>query len=328
MTTRIVLDAMGGDRAPGETVRGAVEANRELGLEVILVGDQPAIVAELSHYPGGRFTVVNAGTAVGMDEHPSDVLRSKKDCSIAVGLEMVARGEADGFVSAGNSGAIMAFALFKLGRIKGVERPALGLAHPTMQGPSLLLDVGANTDCKPQYLLQFAQMGSVYFRSVFGVASPRVALLSTGAEETKGNQVVQEAHKLLKNSGLNFVGNVEGMDLPMGGVEVVVCDGFTGNVALKLSEGIGEMFVRSLRKELGSTLVSRLAASVLRPSFRRVLKITDYTEYGGVPLLGVNGVCIIAHGRSSSRAIVSALRVAKQAAEQHTIEAIRDACAV
>lgn len=317
---------MGGDNGPRETVRGAAEAARELGMEIILVGRQEAIVSEVSHYPGAHFTVVNADDEVGMHEHPSDVLRSRKGSSMAVGLDLVAKGQAEGFVSAGNSGAIMAFALFTLGRIKGVERPALGLAYPTLNGPGLLLDVGANTDCKPQYLVQFAHMGSIYHHSVFGTASPRVALLSTGEEETKGNQTVQEAHRLLKDSPrLNFIGNVEGRDVPVGGADVIVCDGFTGNVALKLSEGMGEMFVSRMRQELGRTFISRMAAAVLRPSFRRMLKTMDYTEYGGVPLLGVNGVCIIAHGRSNSRAIKSALRVAQQAAEQNTTEAIRDA---
>jgi phosphate acyltransferase len=324
MTVRIALDAMGGDHAPRETVHGAVLAAREFDVEIILVGRQPEIVAELAKHPDARISVVHADQVVDMHEHASDVVRAKKDSSIAVGLGLVSRGEAQAFVSAGNSGAVMAFSLFTLGRIKGIERPALGLIFGTPAGPCLLLDVGANVDCKPQYLLQFARMGSTYVEKVYGKKTPRVGLISTGEEDTKGNQLVQEAHRLLKDDHVNFVGNIEGKDLPTGLVDVVVCDGFTGNVMLKLSEGLGSLLVATLRKELNSNLLYKLAGLVLMPALRRAMKSFDYTEYGGVPLLGLNGVCIIGHGRSSARAIKNAIRAAKLAAEQQIVQSISE----
>jgi phosphate acyltransferase len=324
MSIRIALDAMGGDPAPQETVHGAVLAAREYDLDVILVGRQPEILAELSKHPDERISVVHASQVVDMHEHASDVVRAKKDSSIAVGLGLVAKGEAQGFVSAGNSGAVMAYSLFTLGRIKGVERPALGLVFGTPTGPCLLLDVGANVDCKPQYLLQFARMGSTYVEKVFAKPSPRVGLISTGEEDTKGNQLVLEAHRLMKEDHVHFIGNVEGKDVPAGMADVLVCDGFTGNVVLKLSEGLGSTLVSTLRKELSSNIVYKLAGLVLMPALRRAMKAFDYTEYGGVPLLGVNGVCIIGHGRSSARAIKNALRVAKLCAEQQVIRAMSE----
>jgi glycerol-3-phosphate acyltransferase PlsX len=324
MTIRIALDAMGGDHAPRETVHGAVLAAREYDIEVVLVGRQPELHTELARHPDTRLSVVHAEQVVDMHEHASDVVRAKKDSSIAVGLGMVARQEAQAFVSAGNSGAVMAFSLFTLGRIKGIERPALGLVFGTPKGPCLLLDVGANVDCKPQYLLQFARMGSTYVEKVYGKPSPRVGLISTGEEETKGNQLVQEAHRLLKEDHVNFIGNIEGRDLPAGMADVAVCDGFTGNVVLKLSEGLGSLLVSTIRRELTSNLLYRLAGLVLLPALRRSMKSFDYTEYGGVPLLGLNGVCIIAHGRSNALAIKNAIRVARLAAEQHIIQAISE----
>lgn len=316
---------MGGDHAPGVVVEGAIAAAREFGVEVVLVGQKTAVEQELAkHDPAGlSLSVVHTEEVVGMEEHAAAALRQKRQSSIAVGVSLVREGQADAFVSAGNSGAVMASALFGLGRIKGIERPALGTVYPTTTGKCFIIDAGANADCKPEYLLQFAVMGSAYMERVFGVARPRVGLLSNGEEETKGNGLVQECHPLLKASGLNFIGNVEGKDIPLGTADVVVCDGFAGNVAIKLSEGLASAIFDILKKELTADIVSKLAALVLKPAFRRIKKRLDYAEYGGAPLLGVNGITIIAHGRSNALAIKNAVRVAKQAVDQNLVEAIR-----
>lgn len=252
--------------------------------------------------------------------------RTKKDSSMVVGLKLVASGEAAAFVSAGNSGAVLAASLFTLGRIRGVERPGLGAVFPTLNGNarSILIDAGAVTDCEPVFLLQFAHMGSIYMEKVLGVAQPRVGLLSNGEEETKGNQLVLKARQLLQESKLNFVGNVEGKDLPLGVVDVVVADGFTGNVALKVSEGVSEAVLQMVKDTINSRLHYRLAALLLMPALRQLVKQTHFTEYGGVPLLGVNGVTIVAHGRSDARAIASAVRVAKHAVEVGMVSAISE----
>ena len=326
---RIALDAMGGDRAPSEIVAGAVEAVREHGREIVLVGRRPVIEEELARQGASdsRLSVVDALEVVSMDESPVASYRTKKDSSIAVGLRLLRDREVQGFVSAGNSGAIMTAALFILGRIEGIERPALATVFPTLLGKCLLIDVGANAECKPHYLAQFGLMGSVYMERVFGCQSPKVGLLSNGEEDSKGNQLVQEARPLLRGAPLRFVGNVEGKDIPFGLADVVVCDGFTGNVVLKLAEGIGEMFFQMLREELTRNVLSQAAAAVLRPSFRRIAKRLDYQEYGGAPLLGVNGVCSIAHGRSSAKAICNAIRVTIQAAEGGLVQAIAERAA-
>lgn len=321
-TIRIALDAMGGDHAPAVVVEGAVAAAREPGVEVILVGRAEVIKAELSKHDtsGLSLPIVHAEDVVEMDEHASTALRQKRQSSIAVGIGLVKEGDASAFVSAGNSGAVMAKALFGLGRIQGVERPAIGTVFPTKSGKCFILDIGANADCKPDYLVQFATMGSAYMERVFGISNPRVGLLSNGEEETKGNQLVQAVFPLLKAAPVNFVGNVEGKDVPSGMADVVVCDGFTGNVLLKLSEGVASSLFDVLKEELTSSLANKLAAMVLKPAFRRVKRRLDYAEYGGAPLLGVNGVVIIAHGRSNALAIKNAVRVAKQAADQKLVE--------
>ena len=258
-----------------------------------------------------------------MDEHPVAAVRAKRRSSMVVGMQLVRDGQAQAFVSAGNSGAAFAAGLFVLGRIEGIERPALAAVFPTMRGPLLLLDIGANADVRPQHLRQFALLGSVYMEKAFAIARPKVGLLSNGEEETKGNLVVLEAHKLLRESNLNFVGNVEGRDLPLGEkADVVVCDGFVGNVAVKLSEGVSEMLFSLIRSEIQANFVRRLAALALKPAFRAVKRRLDYEEYGGAPLLGVRGVAIVAHGRSTAKAIRNALRVAAQTAEQGMVESI------
>jgi len=322
--TRIALDAMGGDRAPSVVVEGAVAAAREYGLEVILVGPREQIQRELARHevPGLKIPIVHADEMVGMGEHATAAIRQKRNSSIAVGIGLVREGRADGFVSAGNSGAVMAAALFGLGRIEGIERPAIGAVYPTSTGRCFIVDAGANVDCKPEYLAQFALMGSAYMERVFGVANPRVALLSNGEEETKGNSLIQACHPLLRASRLNFVGNVEGKVIHLGMADVVVCDGFAGNVVIKLSEGLASALFDILKTELTAGPVSRLAALALKPAFRRVMRRLDYAEYGGAPLLGVKGVAVIAHGRSNALAIKNAVRVAGQAVDQKLVDAI------
>ncbi len=330
---RVALDAMGGDNAPGEIVLGAIQAAREYGMGVYLVGREEAIRAELAKHDthGLDLPIVHTDEVIEMDEHPANAVRRKKNASMTLSLQLVRDGAALGAVSAGNSGAMMAASLFTLKRIAGVERPALGGVFPTKDGACLVIDMGANTDCKPEYLQQFALMGSIYMERIFKVAKPRVALLANGEEESKGNQQVVDTHQLLKSSaatlGINFIGNVEGRDIPAGSADVVVCDGFVGNVVLKLSEGLAETLLGLLRAEMTSTLVNKLAAAVLRPGLRRVGKRLDYAEYGGVPLLGVNGSAIISHGRSNAKAIKNALRVARQTAETGVAAAIAEGLA-
>jgi phosphate acyltransferase len=332
-SVRVALDAMGGDNAPGEIVLGAVQAAREYGMGVYLVGREEAIRAELAKHDTSSLDlpIIHTDEVIEMDEHPANAVRRKKNASMTLALQLVRDGKALGAVSAGNSGAMMAAALFTLKRIEGVERPALGGVFPTKDAACLVIDMGANADCKPEFLLQFALMGSIYMERIFGVSSPRVGLLANGEEETKGNQLVQDTHQLLKANaatlGLNFTGNVEGRDIPAGSADVIVCDGFVGNVVLKLSEGLAETLIGLLRTQMTSTLPSKLAGAVLRPGLRKVFQRLDYAEYGGVPLLGVNGSAIISHGRSKAKAIKNALRVARQTAETNVAGAIADGLA-
>jgi glycerol-3-phosphate acyltransferase PlsX len=321
---------MGGDKSPGEVIKGAVQAARAYNVGVYLVGNETTIQAELAKHDtsGLDLPIVHTDEIIEMDEHPAAAVRRKKNASMILALQLVRDGKALGAVSAGNSGAMLAASLFTLKRIPGVDRPALGGVFPTKNGVCLVIDMGANTDCKPEYLQQFALMGSVYIERIFNVRNPRVGLLANGEEEGKGNQQVIEAHKLLKESArtmnLNFIGNIEGHDIPSGNVDIVVCDGFVGNVALKLGEGIGETILNLLKEEMTSSLVKKLAAAILKPGLRKVFKRLDYAEYGGVPLLGINGAAIVAHGRSNAKAIQNAIRVAKQTAETEVATAIAD----
>jgi len=325
---RVALDAMGGDNAPGEVVLGAIQAARELSMGVYLVGREDAIRAELAKHDtsGLDLPIVHTDEFIEMDEHPVSAVRKKKNASMTLALQLVRDGSALGAVSAGNSGAMMAASLFTLKRIEGVDRPALGTVFPTRDGVSFVLDVGANTDCKPEYLQQFALMGSIYMERIFSVASPRVGLLANGEEETKGNELVIQTHQLLKahaeTLGINFIGNVEGREIPTGGADVVVCDGFVGNVVLKLSEGLAETLLGMLRTQMTSSLLNKLAAAILQPGLRKVFRRMDYAEYGGVPLLGINGSAIVSHGRSNAKAIKNALRVARQTSETDVVGAI------
>lgn len=327
---RIALDAMGGDRAPAAEVEGAVQAARELGVEVVLVGQEKLILAELARH-GGRIpgiSVVNAPSRVTMEDSPSQVVRRKRDSSIWVATELVKSGNVQAVISAGNTGATMATALFLLGTLEGVERPAIAAVLPTLQGTAVLLDVGANVDCKPAQLLQFAMMGVEYSRSVLNKTDPKVGLLSIGAEDTKGNDLTKEAFKLLKEAPLSFVGNVEGRDVYSGGADVIVCDGFIGNVALKISEGLADAIHRLLKREIAGSRLGRLGYLLFRQSLTKFRRRLDYAEYGGAPLLGVNGLTIICHGRSSARAIKNAFKVARdyynRETDQHIRERIRD----
>ena len=330
---RVALDAMGGDNAPDEIVAGAVQAARAYGFGVFLVGRKDTIRAELAkHDTGGLdLPIIHTDEVIEMDEHPANAVRRKKNASMTLALQQVRDGQALGAVSAGNSGAMMAASLFTLKRIAGVERPALGGIFPTKDGTCLVIDLGANTDCKPEYLQQFALMGAIYMERIFNISAPRVGLLANGEEESKGNQLVIEAHSLLKRNastlGLNFIGNVEGRDIPLGNADVVVCDGFVGNVVLKLSEGLAETLLGMVRAEMTSSLPRKLAAAVLRPGLREMGRRLDYAEYGGVPLLGINGSAIISHGRSNAKAIKNALRVARQTAETGVAAAIAEGLA-
>jgi glycerol-3-phosphate acyltransferase PlsX len=312
----VALDAMGGDRAPGEIVAGAILAARELGIPITLVGPREVVAGELARRGGSGLPIeiADASETIEMSEHPVQAIRRRPGASMNVAVRLVKEGKAGAFVSAGNTGAAMVAALFGLGRLPGVERPALATVFPTARGRCLVLDVGANAECRPVHLQQFAVLGERYARLVLGVAKPRVGLLSNGEEETKGNALVQEAYPLLKALDLEFIGNVEGKDIPRGLADVVVCDGFVGNVAIKLAEGIGEFTFALLREEISASPLGMLGALLLRPALRRIKHRVDYEEYGGAPLLGVDGVAIVAHGRSGARAIRNAVRVAHQAA--------------
>jgi glycerol-3-phosphate acyltransferase PlsX len=328
---KIVVDAMGGDQAPAVVVDGAVQAARQWDIEVILAGQRGLVQAELEKHntAGLRLTLLHASEVIEMDEHPAAAVRAKKDNSMVVGMELVKRREADAFFTAGNSGGALAAALFRLGRIRGVKRPALSTVFPsqTPQGFCFILDIGANTDCRPEYLLQFAMMGSVYAERVLGVPNPRVAIVSNGEEEGKGNQLVQETVPLLKASPLNFVGNAEGKDILRGLADVIVTDGFTGNVIIKLAEGVSRFLMDLLKENLTASSMSKVGAALAKPAFDNVRSRLDYREYGGAPLLGIDGVVIVGHGRSDALAIKNAIRVATQTVENSVLEAIKQGLA-
>ncbi len=323
----IALDAMGGDDAPGAIVAGAVLAARDLGIRVALVGKPDAIEAELAKQTARStaITVVAASDVIGMDDHPAQAARHKKDSSIVVGLRMVKQGEAAAFVSAGNTGAVMAASIMYLGRMRGIERPTLAALLPLSGKLTALLDVGANADCKPEYLAQWAQMASAYMEKVWKRKSPSVGLLNIGEEEEKGSTLAQEAHALLKESGVNFIGNVEGRDVPFAKADIIVTDGFTGNVVVKTMEGMADYVMGEIKSAIKSRPWYMAAGAALLPAFAQVRKKTDYREYGAGPLLGVNGLVFIGHGRSDALAIKSALRVAREAAQSGMLEAMREA---
>ena len=327
---RIALDAMGGDDAPAAIVAGAILAQTELAdVDVILVGEPDKIQACLNQHPSApKLEIVPAEGTIEMHEEPLGALRRKPKASINVSMQLVKDGRADAVVSAGHSGAAMAAALLRLGRLKGIDRPAIAAVFPTNRADKsvLILDVGANVDCRPQYLDQFATMGAIYSQCVMGVEAPRVGLLNIGEEESKGNKVALEAHEsLAQNTSINFVGNAEGRDVLSGNFDVIVCDGFVGNILLKFAEAVGDIVVQMLKEELPRGLNGKLGTAFLKPNLQRLKRRIDAAEHGGGLLLGVEGVCIISHGSSDANSIANAIRSAKRAVDQNAIEQIQAA---
>ena len=318
---RIAVDAMGGDHAPIEIVKGAGQAADEFGIDISLVGIPSLVQPLLDSHP--RLQIVPCTQVIAMDEHPAQAVRNKPDSSISVCARLCKEGRADGWTSAGNSGAVMAAALLIQGRIRGVERPALGSIVPTQDGFAYFLDVGANVDSRPEYLVQFAAMGAVYAREMLGRAQPRVALLSNGEEEGKGDELVRETTRRLKGSLPGFVGNVEPKDIYSARADVIVADGFVGNVAIKMAEATAEFLFRSLREEIPRTLTGKLGGALIRPRVRQIRDRIDWREFGGAPLLGIDGVAVVAHGRSDARAMKNAVRVARDAVQNGLVAKIR-----
>src|SRR5438034_1811588 len=318
---RIAVDAMGGDHAPAEIVKGAAQAAAEYAVDISIVGLPHVVQPLLDSHP--RMQLVPCTQVIAMDEHPAQAVRNKPDSSMAVCARMVKLGRADGWCSAGNSGAVMAAALFSQGRIKGIERPALGSIVPTQDGFAYFLDVGANVDSKPEYLAQFAAMGAVYARQMLGRTNPRVGLLSNGEEEGKGDELVRETTRRLKGSMRWFVGNIEPKDLYAAKADVVVADGFVGNVAIKMAEATADFLFRNLRDEIPKTARGKLGGLLIRDGVRKLRDRIDWREFGGAPLLGIDGVAVVAHGRSDARAIKNAIRVAKEAVENQLVGKIR-----
>jgi phosphate acyltransferase len=324
---KIVVDAMGGDHAPGAIVEGAVLAVKEDGAEIILVGIKDLIEKELQKFPASeRFNidVVHADEVVTMEDSPSKALRGKRKSSMKIGLDLVKKGEAGAFVSAGNTGAVLAYSTFILRPLKGVDRPAIAVQLPTLKGTAILLDAGANVDCKAAQLFQFAIMGHVYAKHIIGSQKPEVGLLSIGEEDSKGNEITKEVFQMLKKSHINFIGNIEGKEVYKGNADVIVCDGFLGNVALKISESLAHMIGVSLKKIFMTNWISKFAALLLKPYLETFKRSVDHSETGGAPLLGINGVCIIAHGSSSPKAIKNAIKRANEFIEKKVNEHIQE----
>ena len=323
---QIALDAMGGDYGPEELTRGAMLAAKQTGLEVILVGNQQVLQTHVDRLRSdasreSNLQIVHASEVVEMGESPVDAIRRKKDASVLVAFDLVRRGLADAAVSAGNSGATMAAAVRKLGRMEHVSRPGIASIFPTLKKPVVMMDVGANVDCRPQHLFQFAVMASA-FSHIFDIDRPRIGILSIGEEVGKGNTLVKETYSRLAASALNFVGNVEGRDVFQGNVDVIVCDGFVGNICLKLSEGLAEAAMQMIKDEIMKSTAAKIGYFLARPAFRAFAKRVDYAEYGGAPLLGVNGVGIICHGKSSAEAIKNAIIEAAKMVEKQVNQRI------
>jgi glycerol-3-phosphate acyltransferase PlsX len=324
----IAVDAMGGDYAPGEIIKGALDAVSENELKIILVGEEEKIKEELSkyQYPQDRVLVVHAPESIGMHEHPASAVRRKKASSLVIAAELVKSGQASALISAGNTGAQMAASLFVLGRIPGIERPGIATVLPSLNGPKVLIDSGANAEAKASHIVQFAYLGKAYAESVLGINNPRVALLNVGSEPSKGSKLVCEAYEILHQAkGLCFVGNIEGRDLLTADVDIVACDGFVGNVVLKTAEGIAMTLAAMMKSELKKNPVRVFGGILIRPAIKEVWKQLDYTEVGGAPLLGVQGISIICHGSSRSRAIHSAIRGAVLAIENDLLGSMNKA---
>jgi len=314
VTLRIALDAMGGERGPEEMVAGAIQAVEESDLDVVLIGDENVLNKILQNHPqaSSRLHIVHASQTVSMNESPFEAIRRKKDSSIIRAFEQIKNGKADGVVSAGNSGATMASAIKSLGRLEQIARPGIASIFPTLKNPLVMMDVGANVDCRPQHLFQFGVMGSAFSDNLFQIRKPSIGLLSIGEEGGKGNLLVKKAHELFSSSSLNFIGNVEGRDIFQGDVDVIVCDGFVGNVCLKVSEGLAEAIISMLRTEMSKSFMAKIGYLLAKQAFNNFGKRVDYAEYGGAPLLGVNGTGIICHGRSNAKAIKNAIKVAAE----------------
>ncbi len=327
---KIILDGMGGDNAPFEIVKGAVEASQEIRDEIIIVGIEEQIKETLGMFKGKydeqRIRIVNATEVIMNTDAPVKAIRTKKDSSMVKGLSMLKNGEGDLFVSAGNSGALMAGSLFILGRIQGIDRPALATIYPILgEKPSLLVDAGANAECKPNNLLEFATMGSIYMERVLGRRNPTVGLVNIGAEETKGSTTTKATYELLSKSNVNFIGNAEARDVPYGVCEVIVCDGFVGNVILKLTEGLAMNVLRRLKKAFSDGAVAKIGAALLLPKLKALRKEFDYTEYGGAPILGVKGAVIKMHGSSNAKSVKNTIIKGLPYANQNVVQIIQDA---
>ncbi len=324
---RIAVDAFGGDNAPFEIIKGSVMAVNKFDLEVILVGDEETITSllEKEEYPKDKIKIKHASEVVENEDSATLSVRRKKDSSMVVALNLVKEGEADAVVSAGNTGAYLTAAFMVLGRIDGIKRPALAPCMPNKNGMSVIIDSGANVDCKPEYLVQFAHMGSIYSENVLKVKSPKVALVNIGVEEKKGNSLVKEAYALLKEEkGLNFTGNIEAREVPSGAADVIVCDGFSGNIVIKLIEGVAITLFDMLKDVFYKSIITKLAAAILKPGLKEVKKSMDASEYGGAPLLGVNGPVIKAHGNSDAKSIHNAIKAAMLFAETKVNDKIRE----
>lgn len=321
---KIAIDGMGGDHAPEEIVKGCVQAVNEIGVEIIIVGYDEILKKELQkhQYDCSKIQVVNATEMITNEDQPVQAVRRKKDSSMVIGLDMLKNKEVDAFVSAGNTGALLAGSLFRLGRIKGVDRPAIASVYPTAKGISLLVDAGANAECKPRNLVEFGIMGSVYSKNVFDKENPTVGLVNIGAEAGKGTPLIKEAFEMFSRSELNFYGNAEAREIPNGIVDVIVCDGFVGNVILKLTEGVAMTMMAMMKEKFMESFLGKLGGAMLKPSLREFKKRLDYTEYGGAPLLGVKGAVIKAHGSSNAKAIKNAILQAKTFAETNVVEII------
>ena len=312
---KIAIDAMGGDHAPRVVVEGALLAAKELGVELILVGDETAVKRELDLLGGQpkNVSIRHAGSVIAFNEPAAQSVRRKKDASICIATDLVKAGEADALVTAGHTGAAVAATTLKLRLLEGIERPGIGIAFPTLKNPVFLIDVGANIETKPIHLYQYAEMGEIYMRDILGVKKPSIGILNVGEEDSKGTEHIKEAHQLLEKSRLNFIGNVEGRDIFTGKCDVIVCDGFVGNVVLKVAESITEVIGMLLKKELKKNYLTILGAVLSKSAFSALKQKVDYAEYGGAPLLGINGTCIISHGSSNPKAIKNAIRVASEA---------------
>ncbi len=321
---KIAVDAFGGDYAPEQIVKGALQAAEQDGIRVILTGNETRLKSLINGKPGSDLIeIVHAPEVIQMDE-AAEAVRSKPNSSLVQAARLVKEGAAGALVSAGSTGATMAAGVLTIRRIKGVERPAITSLMPTRTGVALIVDVGANVDCKPSQLVQFAQMGSIYAENVLRIHRPRVGLLNIGHEPSKGNSLVKEVYTMLQDASLNFVGNIEGRDISAGHCDVVVCDGFVGNVVLKFAEGLADALFGMMKEEFTSSLSTKMGALLLKPGLREIKKKVDYTEYGGAPLLGVNGVVIIAHGGSNAKAIYNAIRVAKEGVQQNIVQGIAE----